>query len=207
MGFRFISSIVLFALCSLIFHSQASVGESHPSRTRQTTSREEQKLSPYQEWLDEDVAYIITGEEKSNFLKLTTNQDRDRFIVNFWEQRNPDPGSGSNPFREEHYRRLAYVNQHFASDVPGWKTDRGRIYILYGPPDERETHPVSSGTKIPPEAPESARYPTDMWRYHRIAGVSRDLIFVFIDRCRCGNYILVDDPTTKFRQKGKNTSI
>jgi len=207
MRIKFISPIVALALWPVVLNIQALPRQPHLSGTRQATSRENQKQAPYQKWLDEDVVYIITGEERSNFLKLTTNQDRDTFIVNFWERHNPAPGSGSNPFKEEHYRRLAYVNQHFASDVPGWKTDRGRIYILYGPPDERETQPASSGTNFPSAAPETSRYPTDMWRYHHIAGVGQDLMFVFIDRCRCGNYILIDDPTTKFRQKGKNTRI
>jgi len=183
MSIKFISSVVLFALCLVVLNNQALLGQPHLPRTRQATSGEGQALAAYQKWLNEDVVYIITGEEKSDFLKLTTNQDRDTFIVNFWEQHNPAPGSGSNPFKKEHYRRLAYVNQHFASDVPGWKTDRGRIYILYGPPDERETQPASSGTSLPSEAPETARYPTETWRYHRIAGVGQDLIFVFIYLC------------------------
>lgn len=205
MSIKFISSIVIFALCPVVLNHQGLLGQAYFSGPRQAKSEEDQKLAPYQKWLDEDVVYIITAEEKSNFLKLTTNQDRDRFVVNFWEQRNPHPGSGSNPFKEEHYRRLAYVNQHFASEVPGWKTDRGRIYILYGPPDERETHPTSSGGNLPPT--NAAHFPTDMWRYHHIEGIGRDITFVFIDRCRCGNYILVEDPTIKFRQKGKNTTI
>lgn len=86
----------------------------------------------YKKWLEEDVRWIITDQERANFLKLATDRQRDEFVVAFWERRNPIPGSSENKFKEEHYRRLAYANTHFATDVPGWKTDRGREYILYG---------------------------------------------------------------------------
>jgi len=88
----------------------------------------------YKKWLEEDVAWIITGQERADFVKLSTDKQRDEFVVAFWERRNPRPGSSENKFKEQHYRRLAYANTHFAAGVPGWKTDRGRMYILYGPP-------------------------------------------------------------------------
>lgn len=87
----------------------------------------------YKKWLEEDVAWIITDQERADFAKLSTDKQRDEFVVAFWERRNPTPGSTENKFKEEHYRRLAYANSHFANGVPGWKTDRGRKYILYGP--------------------------------------------------------------------------
>jgi GWxTD domain-containing protein len=144
--------------------------------------------SPYQKWLDEDVAYIITDEERADLAELNTDRQRDKFVEDFWQRRNPDPQSGANPFKEEHYRRLAYVNQHFAANIPGWKTDRGRIYIMYGPPDEREQHPGSAATR--------ERYPSDVWRYHTLKRF-RDVYFEFIDKCRCGRYELSHDPTQK----------
>ncbi|HXY00689.1 MAG TPA: GWxTD domain-containing protein, partial [Candidatus Limnocylindrales bacterium] len=96
----------------------------------------------YGDWLREDVPYIISDEEKAAFLRLETNEERDQFIEDFWRRRNPDPESLENTFKEEHYRRIAYANEHFASGIPGWKTDRGHVYILWGPPDEIESHPT-----------------------------------------------------------------
>jgi GWxTD domain-containing protein len=87
----------------------------------------------YKKWLREDVAWIITDQERIDYTKLSTDKERDDFVVAFWEHRNPTPGSSENKFKAEHYRRLAYANTHFAAGVPGWRTDRGRIYILYGP--------------------------------------------------------------------------
>jgi GWxTD domain-containing protein len=153
-----------------------------------------QPLSPpYQKWLDEDVRYLITDTERTEFGALKTDQQRDKFVEEFWERRNPSPGSADNKFKEEHYRRLAYTNQHFAAGVAGYKSDRGRIYILYGPPDEREQHPGSADAGIPDDAPLRVRYPSDVWRYHILNGVGRDVVFEFIDHCRCGEYQLQED--------------
>ena len=97
--------------------------------------------SQYKKWLNEDVVYIITPEERSAFVHLQTNEEREQFIEQFWQRRNPDPDSAENTFKEEHYRRIAYANEHYASGIPGWKSDRGRIYIMWGPPDEVDSHP------------------------------------------------------------------
>jgi GWxTD domain-containing protein len=99
--------------------------------------------SPYRKWLNEDVSYIITDEERAAFKRLQTDEEREQFIENFWLRRDPTPDTVENEFKEEHYRRIAYANEHYASGIPGWKTDRGKIYIMYGPPDEIEDH--SSG--------------------------------------------------------------
>jgi GWxTD domain-containing protein len=98
--------------------------------------------SNYQHWLDEEVSYLITDQEKANFVSLTTNQDRDHFIESFWAIRNPDPNSPTNTFREEHYRRLDYVNNHFGSIAAqdGWSTDRGMVYITLGPPQQKHAY-------------------------------------------------------------------
>jgi TonB family protein len=134
----------------------------------------------YQAWLQE-VSYIITAPEKAAFNNLPTDTERDRFVEQFWEQRNPTPGSSSNPFKEEYYRRLAYANEHFAGDIPGWKTDRGRIYITYGPPDEIESHPA--GTP-----------PFDHWRYYHLDGLGQNVDFAFVDRKGDGNYSIGSHP-------------
>jgi len=138
-------------------------------------------LAPeYQNWLDQDVRWLISEQEEKEFLKLTTDEQRDRFVVEFWERRNPNPGSKENTFKEEHYRRLAFTNQHFAAKVPGWKTDRGHAYVVYGPPDSVVKHP-SSGAN-PAE---------ELWSYH-MPGAD-DVTLEFVDRCACGEFVLVSD--------------
>src|ERR1700752_776274 len=128
--------------------------------------------SQYKKWLNEDVVYIISPEERSAFLHLQTNEEREQFIEQFWQRRNPDPDSAENTFKEEHYRRIAYTNEHFASGIPGWKTDRGRIYIMWGPPDEVDTHPSGGSYDRPPEegGRETSTYPFEDWRYRYLEG-------------------------------------
>jgi GWxTD domain-containing protein len=124
--------------------------------------------SPYGRWLNEDVAYIITAEERANFRRLTTDQEREHFIQQFWERRDPTPGTPDNEFKEEHYRRIAYANQNFqeAGGLAGWKTDRGRVYITCGPPDEKEIHP-------------NAAPPNEQWLYHHLEGIGDNIIIEF----------------------------
>jgi len=98
--------------------------------------------TPYKQWLNEDVIYIISPEERQSFLQLATNEEREQFIEQFWLRRSANPDLPDNDFKEEHYRRIAYANEHYASGIPGWKTDRGRMYIMWGPPDEIEAHPT-----------------------------------------------------------------
>lgn len=139
---------------------------------------ENAQLNPeYRKWLSEDVRWIITNQERTSFLHLTNDEDRDRFVAAFWEQRNPTPGSQPNPFKEEHYRRLAFANEHFAATAPGWKSDRGRIYIVYGPPDSIQTQASTSTT--PAE---------QFWVYRHMQGKSGEVHLKFVDRCRCGDY-------------------
>ena len=114
----------------------SQVDDPKPTRKKNQRALTILSVSVWRKWLNEDVVYIITDQERADFLKLTTAQQQDQFMEDFWERRNPTPGSAENPFKEEHYRRIAYVNQHFAASVPGWKTDRGRFYIMYGPPDK-----------------------------------------------------------------------
>jgi GWxTD domain-containing protein len=134
----------------------------------------------YRKWLNEDVAYIIADEERAAFQRLQTNEERDQFVRQFWLRRDPTPGTPENEFKEEHYRRLAYANQRFASSVPGWKTDRGRIYIVYGPPDEI----VSS--------PDVVR-----WRYRHIDEIGDDIVFEFVDPNHLGEFRLTGPPPAK----------
>ena len=103
----------------------------------------------YKKWLDQDVAWIITDEERSAFKQLSNDEERDQFIEAFWQRRDPTPDTIENEFKEEHYRRIAYANEHFAAGIPGWKSDRGRMYIMYGPADEIESHPSGGSTSAP----------------------------------------------------------
>src|SRR6202142_2102096 len=155
--------------------------------------------SAYKKWLNEDVIYIISSEERSSFLHLSTNEERESFIENFWQRRNPDPDSPENTFKEEHYRRIAYVNEHFSSGIPGWKTDRGRIYIMWGPADEVQSHP-SGGSYDRPASEgggETSTYPFEDWRYRYLEGIGENVEIEFVDPTMSGEYKLTMDPSEK----------
>lgn len=156
-------------------------------------SQTEPQVSPYTKWLNEDVAYIITNEERAAYQRLQTDAERQHFIEQFWERRNPTPGAANNPFQEEHYRRIAYANTHFTSmAVPGWKTDLGRIYIVFGPPDELEEH-SSGGTNKP--------YPYQIWHYRFIENIGNDVSMEFVDLNRSGEYHMTMDPNGASAQR------
>ena len=153
----------------------------------------------YKKWISEEVPYIITDEERSAFKKFTTDEEREQFIEMFWERRNPSPGSAENEFKEEYYRRIAYTNEHYASGIPGWKTDRGRIYIMWGPPDENESHPSGGTYNRPMEegGGETQTYPFEQWRYRYIDGIGTNVILEFVDTTMTGEYHLTMDPGEK----------
>jgi GWxTD domain-containing protein len=155
--------------------------------------------SQYKKWLNEDVVYIITPEERSAFLHLSTNEEREQFIEAFWARRNPDPDSPENTFKEEHYRRIAYANEHFSSGIPGWKTDRGRIYIIWGKPDEIDSHPSGGTYERPPEegGGETTTYPFEDWRYRYLPGIGENVVIEFVDPTMTGEYHLTMDPSEK----------
>jgi GWxTD domain-containing protein len=156
-------------------------------------------LTPYKNWMDNDVVYIISDEEKKAFKQLTTDEEREQFVEQFWLRRDPTPDTVENEFKEEHYRRIAYANEHYASGIPGWRTDRGRIYIQYGPPDEIESHP-SGGTYVRPMSEgggETQTYPFEQWRYRYIDGIGQNIIIEFVDPCMCGEYRMTMDPSEK----------
>jgi GWxTD domain-containing protein len=155
--------------------------------------------SQYKKWLNEDVVYIISPEERSSFLHLSTNEEREQFIEAFWQRRNPDPDSAENSFKEEHYRRIAYTNEHFSSGIPGWKTDRGRIYIMWGPADEVDSHP-SGGSYDRPASEgggETSTYPFEDWRYRYLEGIGENVEIEFVDPTLTGEYKLTTDPSEK----------
>jgi GWxTD domain-containing protein len=155
--------------------------------------------SQYKKWLDEDVIYIISPEERNAFIHLQTNEEREQFIEAFWQRRNPDPDSPENTFKEEHYRRIAYANEHFASGVPGWKTDRGRIYIAWGPPDEREEHTAGETYERPLDegGGSTAAYAYETWRYRYAQGLGENFIMEFVDPSGTGEFHFTTDPSEK----------
>jgi GWxTD domain-containing protein len=157
--------------------------------------------SPYKKWLDEDVPYIISSEERHSFLHLATNEEREQFIEAFWQRRNPDPDSPENTFKEEHYRRIAYANEHYASGIPGWKTDRGKIYIMWGPPDEVDSHPTGGNWDRPSDqgGGSTTTYPWEAWRYRHLEGegLGENVELEFVDPSSTGEYHITMDPSEK----------
>src|SRR6202167_1134703 len=155
--------------------------------------------TPWRKWMTEDVAYIITDEERKAFKRLNTDEEREQFVEQFWLRRDPTPDTIENEFKEEHYRRIAYANEHYASGAPGWKMDRGRIYITFGPPDEIDSHP-SGGTYERPAAEgggETTTFPFEDWRYRYIEGIGNDINIEFVDTTMTGEYHMTMDPSEK----------
>jgi len=155
-----------------------------------------QELSKtYKKWLDEDVVYIISDEERKAFKQLSNDEERDQFIEAFWQRRDPTPDTEENEFKEEHYRRIEYANEHFPAGIPGWKTDRGRIYIMYGPADEIDAHPSGGSYERPIEegGGETSTFPFEDWRYRYIEGIGQEVMIEFVDTCMCGDYHMTID--------------
>ncbi len=166
--------------------------------------KQEEKLrkeleGPYRKWLSEDVLYIITDEERTAFKRLATDEEREQFIEQFWLRRDPSPDSQENEFKEEHYRRIAYTNERYASGIPGWKTDRGRIYITFGPPDEIESHPSGGTYERPFEegGGTTSTFPFEKWRYRWIQDIGSDIMIEFVDPTMTGEYRMTMDPSEK----------
>jgi GWxTD domain-containing protein len=154
---------------------------------------------PFRRWLTEDVGYIITNEESAAWKRLSTGEEMEQFIEQFWLRRDPSPDSSENEYKEEHYRRIAYANERFASGIPGWKSDRGRMYIMFGPADEVESHP-SGGSYLRPfdeGGGTTSTYPFEKWRYRYIEGVGTDINIEFVDRTMTGEYRMTMDPSEK----------
>ncbi len=155
--------------------------------------------SQYKQWLNEDVVYIISPSERNAFLQLDTNEEREQFIEQFWLRRSSNPDLPENDFKEEHYRRIAYANEHFASGIPGWKTDRGRMYIMWGPPDEIDSHPMGGTWDRPMEdgGGTTTTYPWETWRWRYLEGIGENIELEFVDTTGSGEYHITMDPSEK----------
>jgi len=193
---------VAIAMLSLTFAlspvaAQKKPGDQDPSEKPRNVKPEVKKA--YKDWLEKDVAYIITDEERKAFKRLETDDEREHFIEEFWRRRDPDPDTDENEYREEYYERIAYANEHYSSGIPGWKTDRGRIYIMYGKPDELETHP--SGGTYNRESYEgggsTSTYPFERWFYRYLPGIGSGIEIEFVDPTGSGEYRIARNPDEK----------
>lgn len=199
-----LSRVVLWALIfSLAFPpalAQNKKGEQNQTPVEERPRNVKPELKKvYKKWLEEDVAYIITDEERKAFLKLQTDEEREQFIEAFWRRRDPDPDTEENEFKEEYYERIAYANEHFTSGIPGWKTDRGRIYIKFGKPDEIESHPMGGPYQRPyyEGGGETTTYPFEIWFYRYIPGVGSGIEIEFVDPTGTGEYHIARSPNEK----------
>lgn len=204
---RYLLAVIFYSVAVLPMQSQ-SAGSTAPGSTSGDSQQNDPLKRPlparhqsskaekaYKDWLDHDVVYIILPEERDAFKKLTNDAERENFIEQFWLVRNPHPDSGENEYKEEHYRRIAFANERFAAGVPGWKTDRGRIYILHGAPDSIESHPAGGPYMRTAEegGGETITYPFEVWHYRNLDGVGQNVDIEFVDTCGCGEYHLTID--------------
>jgi GWxTD domain-containing protein len=167
-------------------------------RQRIKDTRQELK-GQYKRWLDEDVRWIITDEEAKAFKNLANDEERDQFIEQFWLRRNPNPDSPDNEFKDEHYARIAYANEHFAAGKPGWMTDRGHIWIAYGKPDSTDSHPSGGSYDRPMEegGGNTSTFPFETWHYRYLQGIGDNIDIEFVDTCMCGDYHATIDRSEK----------
>jgi len=167
-------------------------------RRKQQERLRKELETPYRKWLNEDVTYIISDDERRAFKTLQTDEEREQFIEQFWLRRDPTPDTEENEYREEHYRRIAYANQYFASGIPGWKSDRGMIYIKYGPPDERDQHNGGTEERDQREGGgTTSTYPYEQWRYRYIEGLPPNVEIEFVDPTLTGEFHMTMDPSEK----------
>jgi GWxTD domain-containing protein len=172
---------------------------SEKQKKQQKKALKTELTKQYKKWLDEDVVWIISDEERAAFKQLSNDEERDQFIEAFWQRRDPTPDTEENEYKEEHYQRIAYANEHFAAGIPGWKSDRGRIYIMYGKADEVESHPSGGTYQRPMEegGGETSTFPFEQWRYRYLEGIGQEVIIEFVDTCMCGDYHMTMDRSEK----------
>src|SRR5271165_2921169 len=206
----FAANLASFVLLTFPVYPQQTQEQNPPApidSNQRLTKEQKQKLkktlkeldNSYKTWLNEDVVYIISPAERTAFLRLETNEEREQFIESFWLRRSSNPDLPDNDFKEEHYRRIAYANEHFASGKPGWMTDRGRIYIIWGKPDEIDAHPTGGTYDRPIEegGGSTTTYPWETWRYRYMEGIGENIIIEFVDPSGSGEYHQTMDPSEK----------
>ena len=168
-------------------------------RVAQQKDLKQELRGDFKTWLDQDVVWIITDTERQAFKHLTNDEEREQFIENFWQRRNPSPDSPDNEYRDEIYARIAYADEHFAAGKPGWMTDRGHVYIAYGKPDEIDAHPSGGSYDRPMDegGGNTVTFPFETWHYRYIEGIGDNIDLEFVDTCQCGDYHYTIDRSEK----------
>jgi len=198
---NFALTLLVISFGTLSVFAQPGKDKKKPSVDPTTNPRnvKPELKEAYKRWLNTDVAYIITKDEKRAFQALTTDEERENFIEHFWRRRDPNPDTEENEYREEYYERIAYANEHFASGIPGWRTDRGRIYIAWGKPDSVETHPTGGAYDRPSweGGGSTTTYPFEVWWYRHLDGVGDGIEVEFVDPTGTGEYRIARDANEK----------
>ncbi len=192
-----ILGISIFSAGASVVFAQEPTPTQDPTNKARKVKVEVKKV--YKDWVNKDVDYIITGDERNAFKQLKTDEERENFIENFWRRRDPDPDTEENEYREEYYERIAYANEHYASGIPGWKTDRGKIYITFGKPDGVESHP-SGGSYDRPSyegGGQTTTYPFETWFYRHLDNVGDGIEIEFVDPSGTGEYRIARTPYEK----------
>jgi GWxTD domain-containing protein len=200
---KFARSLVLCLLLAFVI-APAAFGQKKKEQSGQDPQDKPRNVKPelkkaYRDWINNDVRYIISDEERKAFNKLTTDEEREQFIETFWRRRDPDPDTDENEYKEEYYERIAYANEHFSSGKPGWLTDRGRIYIKFGKPNEIESHPTGGPYERPSYygGGSTVTYPFEVWFYRYIEGVGSGIEIEFVDPTSSGEYRIARSPEEK----------
>jgi len=189
---------IVFALTTFFLLSLLTLAAQN-NKQREQALKKEQEGNYLKKWPQNEVPYIIDPEEQAAFNKLKTDEEREQFIEAFWLRRDPSPESIDNEFRDEYYRRIVLANEKYTSGLPGWKTDRGRILIMHGEPDEVETHAMG-GTYFRDQDEGGGRtstFPFERWRYRHVDGIGNNVILEFVDSSMSGEYRLEYDPSAK----------
>jgi GWxTD domain-containing protein len=186
------ASLLILAPSILAQSKSAAVDpQSKPRKIKREPS------NAFKVWKDE-VDSIITPEELKAWNNLKTDEERERFVDEFWHLRDPDPDTDENEYREAYYERVEYANEHFSSGIKGVKTDRGRVYLKFGKPDEVESHP-SGGSyerELSDGGGSTSTYPFERWFYRNLPGRAGASI-EFVDPTGTGEYRIARNPFEK----------
>ena len=196
---KLLDALALGALLSVMSPLLAQADREKVEERRQQAVQREETEDYFTKWLKEDVIYIISPEERAVFEGLNTPEEKEQFIEQFWYRRDPDLRTPTNEFKDEHYRRIAYANERFSSGYPGWMSDRGRIYIIHGPPAEIEAHPTGGAYNRPiyEGGGTTSTFPFEIWRYRYVEGIGDDVELEFVDKTMSGEYRLALHPEEK----------
>lgn len=196
--FAFLAAALMLA-ASVTVSAQRDKEQPNQDPTSRSRNVRPEIKEAYKRWLDQDVPYIITKEERRAFMALQTDEERENFIENFWRRRDPNPDTEENEFREEYYERIAYANERFTSGIPGWRTDRGRIYIAWGKPDSIESRPSGGAYDRPSYegGGTTTTYPFEIWFYRHLDGVGDGIEIEFVDPTGTGEYRIARNANEK----------